>query len=268
MSELLTMYPAQANSPITTLTGALTAGQTSIAVADASVLPAAPNLLVIGGDTVYAETVLMTAKNTSTNMLTVTRAVEGSEFSWPAGSIVGRLFTALEHNILIENISALNEDKQEKQVGAAEGNFAGFDEYGNTADSGYAPGDFASSGHNHAGVYEPNGSVSSHNSSSSAHSSLFNQKAAKSTSTTVNLSASGWNTSGTYPTYTVSNASVTATNVVELVPVMTISKTALEAYMDAHIICTAQAIGSFTLTAYGDKPTVDIPLTMILRGDI
>ena len=67
MSELLTMYPAQANSPITTLTGALTAGQTSIAVADASVLPAAPNLLVIGGDTVYAETVLMTAKNTSTN---------------------------------------------------------------------------------------------------------------------------------------------------------------------------------------------------------
>ena len=268
MSELLTMYPAQANSPITTLTGALTVGQTTIAVADASVLPAAPNLLVIGGDTVYAETVLMTAKNTSTNMLTVTRAVEGSEFSWPAGSIVGRLFTALEHNALIYNISSLNEGKPDKPVSAVDGNLASLDGNGNIMDSGYTPDDFAVSGHNHTGVYEPSGAVSTHNGSASAHSTLFAQKAAKSTKTTVTLSASAWSTSGAYPTYTVSHSSITATKAVELIPATTISKTSLDAYMEANMICTSQSAGSFTLTAYGDRPTVDIPLTMILRGDL
>ena len=88
MSELLTMYPAQPNSPVTTLTGALTVGQTSFAVADVSVLPAPPNLLVIGG-TRSRRNRPDDSENTSTNMVTVARAMEGSEFSWPAGTIVG-----------------------------------------------------------------------------------------------------------------------------------------------------------------------------------
>ena len=155
MSELLTMYPAQPNSPVTTLTGALTVGQTSFAVADVSVLPAPPNLLVIGGDTPHAETVLMTAKNTSTNMVTVARAMEGSEFSWPAGTIVGRFFTAKELNDIITNITALNNGKAEKASVAQSGNYAALDENGNLIDSGTNNRTFALVGHNHDTDYMP-----------------------------------------------------------------------------------------------------------------
>ena len=76
MSELVTMYPAQANSPETSLSGALTAAGTTVNVVDGSVLPEAPNLLTIGADGSTAETVLMTAKNG--NVLTVTRAQNGT----------------------------------------------------------------------------------------------------------------------------------------------------------------------------------------------
>lgn len=76
MSELVTMYPAQAKSPETSLSGALTAAGTTVNVVDGSVLPEAPNLLTIGADGSTAETVLMTAKNG--NVLTVTRAQNGT----------------------------------------------------------------------------------------------------------------------------------------------------------------------------------------------
>ena len=68
MSELVTMYPAQANSPETSLSGALTAAGTTVNVVDGSVLPEAPNLLTIGADGSTAETVLMptTGKNITT----------------------------------------------------------------------------------------------------------------------------------------------------------------------------------------------------------
>ena len=61
MGELLTMYTPQNNSPYTTLEEAIGAGETSVTVADASVLPDAPNLLTIGTEE-NAEVVLMTAK--------------------------------------------------------------------------------------------------------------------------------------------------------------------------------------------------------------
>lgn len=155
MSELLTMYPAQPNSPITTLAGALSVGQTSFAVADASVLPAPPNLLVIGGDTTYAETVLMTAKNTTANMVTVNRALEGVQFSWPAGTIIGRFFTARELNVIINNITTLNQSKVEKLPASRAGNFAILDIDGNVYDSGTHPEFFSMNGHHHDERYHP-----------------------------------------------------------------------------------------------------------------
>lgn len=72
MAELVKMYPAQANSPETSLSGALTAAGTTVSVMDGSVLPDAPNLLTIGAGGNTAETVLMTAKDGNT--LTVERA--------------------------------------------------------------------------------------------------------------------------------------------------------------------------------------------------
>ena len=148
MSELVKMYPAQANSPETSLSGALTAAGTTVNVVDGSVLPEAPNLLTIGADGSRAETVLMTAKNG--NVLTVTRAQNGTTArSWSAGDVIARYFTAADQTAMQENIKKLNEGKAEKVSSPTAGNFAGLDASGNPTDSGKKPGDFAAASHTH-----------------------------------------------------------------------------------------------------------------------
>ena len=150
MSELVKMYPAQANSPETSLSGALTAAGTTVNVVDGSVLPEAPNLLTIGADGSTAETVLMTAKNG--NVLTVTRAQNGTTArAWSAGDVIARYFTAADQTAMQENIKKLNEDKAEKVASPTAGNFAGLDANGNPTDSGKKPGDFADASHTHTG---------------------------------------------------------------------------------------------------------------------
>ena len=153
MSELVTMYPAQANSPETSLSGALTAAGTTVNVVDGSVLPEAPNLLTIGADGSTAETVLMTAKNG--NVLTVTRAQNGTTArAWSAGDVIARYFTAADQTAMQENIKKLNEGKAEKAASPTAGHFAGLDASGNPTDSGKKPGDFANASHAHAGYAE------------------------------------------------------------------------------------------------------------------
>lgn len=148
MSELVTMYPAQANSPETSLSGAMTAAGTTVNVVDGSVLPEAPNLLTIGADGSTAETVLMTAKNG--NVLTVTRAQNGTTArAWSAGDVIARYFTAADQTAMQENIKKLNEGKAEKAASPTAGNFAGLDASGNPTDSGKKPGDFAAASHTH-----------------------------------------------------------------------------------------------------------------------
>ena len=150
MSELVTMYQAQANSPETSLSGALTAAGTTVNVVDGSVLPEAPNLLTIGADGSTAETVLMTAKNG--NVLTVTRAQNGTTArAWSAGDVIARYFTAADQTAMQENIKKLNEGKAEKAASPTAGNFAGLDASGNPTDSGKKPGDFADASHTHTG---------------------------------------------------------------------------------------------------------------------
>ena len=150
MSELVKMYPAQANSPETSLSGALTAAGTTVNVVDGSVLPEAPNLLTIGADGSTAETVLMTAK--SGNVLTVTRAQNGTTArAWSAGDVIARYFTAADQTAMQENIKKLNEGKAEKAASPTAGNFAGLDASGNPTDSGKKPGDFAAANHTHTG---------------------------------------------------------------------------------------------------------------------
>lgn len=150
MSELVKMYPAQAKSPETSLSGALTAAGTTVNVVDGSVLPEAPNLLTIGADGSTAETVLMTAKNR--NVLTVTRAQNGTTArAWSAGDVIARYFTAADQTAMQENIKKLNEDKAEKVASPTAGNFAGLDASGNPTDSGKKPGDFAAASHTHTG---------------------------------------------------------------------------------------------------------------------
>ena len=114
MTSLDTMYAPQANSPSTSTTGALSSSATSVTVLDASVLPSPPMLLVLGGDTENAETVLCTA--VSTNTLTITRAVEGTARAWDSSTSVARLFTAKDLKTVQDNITALNSGKAESSA--------------------------------------------------------------------------------------------------------------------------------------------------------
>ena len=88
-----------------------------------------------------------------------------------------------------------------------------------------------------------------------------------STKVNTTLSASGWSTE---KKYTISNANITATSAVELLPRENngITQAQMEALSGAMIVGGAQAAGSIQLVALGDKPTVDIPVTLIIRRDL
>ena len=161
MAQLKTMYNPQANTPETSLRGALAVDGTSVTVLDSSVLPDAPNLLTIGADTTTAETVLMTAKNGNT--ITITRGQDGTTpRAWAAGDVIGRYFTAYDQRAIQENIEELNDKKIEKPAAPVSGNFAAFDgTTGAIKDSGKKPGDFAAASHTHSGyVQKPTSTVS------------------------------------------------------------------------------------------------------------
>ena len=90
----------------------------------------------------------------------------------------------------------------------------------------------------------------------------------KFTSVKVNttLAASGWSSG----VYTISNENITVTCVVELLPRENngITQEQFEALAAAMIIGGTQAAGSIQLVALGDVPTIDIPITLIVRGDL
>ena len=88
-----------------------------------------------------------------------------------------------------------------------------------------------------------------------------------STKVNTTLSASGWSTA---KKYTVSNANITATSAVELLPRENngITQAQMEALSGAMIVGGTQAAGSIQLVALGDKPTIDIPVTLIIRRDL
>ena len=163
MAELAKMYPPQANTPETSLSGALTAAGTTVNVVDGTMLPDAPNLLTIGADGSTAETVLMTAK--SGNVLTVVRGQDGTTArAWSAGDVIGRYFTAADQKAMQDNITALNNGKTEKVTSPTDGNLVAFDgTTGKQKDSGKKPGDFAAASHTHSGYVEKVSSPASGN---------------------------------------------------------------------------------------------------------
>ena len=95
----------------------------------------------------------------------------------------------------------------------------------------------------------------------------WNAKADMSTKVNTTLYASSWSTA---KKYTVSNANITATSAVELLPRENngITQAQMEALSGAMIVGGTQAAGSIQLVALGDKPTTDIPVTLIIRRDL
>lgn len=88
-----------------------------------------------------------------------------------------------------------------------------------------------------------------------------------STKVNTTLSASSWTTA---KKYTLSNSNITATSAVELLPRENngITQAQMEALSGAMIVGGTQAAGSIQLVALGDVPTIDIPVTIIVRGDL
>lgn len=237
MAQLKTMYPAQANTPETTLAGSLTTTGTSVTVLDGSVLPDAPNYLTIGADSATAETVLMTAKDG--NDLTITRGQNGTAArAWGKGDIIGRYFTAADHDALRENIETLNTEKPDRVASPVDGNFVAFDgTTGAHKDSGKKAADFAAANHNHDGKADKvqgatagniagldgNGNLTdsgkkpgdfaaaSHSHAGYAEVKIF---------TNVSVAASAWGNDSTYGAYpfaaTITAAGVTTAHVPEV----------------------------------------------------
>lgn len=87
--------------------------------------------------------------------------------------------------------------------------------------------------------------------------------AAASTIATATLAANGWSNGA----YILTVSGVTATSNQEILPAVDITAEQLEALQGANIQDGGQAAGNITLKAYGDVPTIDIPIRVIKRGD-
>ena len=78
------------------------------------------------------------------------------------------------------------------------------------------------------------------------------------------LYASEW----TGNTYTLGVNGVTTTSVQEILPALNINDEQLEALQAANLIDAGQNTNAIILKAHGEVPTVDIPLRVLVRGEI
>lgn len=81
------------------------------------------------------------------------------------------------------------------------------------------------------------------------------------------LSSSSWTGDSAPYTYTLAVTGVTTTSNQELLPALNITSEQLTALQAANIQDGGQSADTIILKAFGDKPTVDLPIRVILRGD-
>ena len=85
----------------------------------------------------------------------------------------------------------------------------------------------------------------------------------------VTLSTSGWSGSSAPYSYTINNSSITDTNeAVEIAPNNSATDEQLIAYMDCGLCGGTISAGKIVLKAFGSKPEINIPIVMIIRGEI
>ena len=85
----------------------------------------------------------------------------------------------------------------------------------------------------------------------------------------ITLSSSSWSGSEAPFSYTVSNSNVTSTSkVVEIMPANGATNEQLQAYLNAGMCGGATGTGTITIKAFGEKPTTNIPITIVVRGEI
>lgn len=110
--RFMPMYPGRTNSPRTVLTQDISPGTTTIYVQDGSVLPDAPNLVVIGTDET-AETILYRIKIGNT----ISDVERGFDYSiprsWQQGTYVSRNHANYDQRAFIHNIQILGNIKDD-----------------------------------------------------------------------------------------------------------------------------------------------------------
>jgi uncharacterized protein YcfL len=101
------MYQPVPYSPVTEISAAIGAGDTTVTVDDGALLGDAPNIATIGASADVSETIAYGDKNG--NILSnVQRGIQGTAKSWSAGDPIARNFTALDQTNIQDNIKALN----------------------------------------------------------------------------------------------------------------------------------------------------------------
>lgn len=108
--SLTQMYPAMPGSPKTSLAEGISAVATSMTLDDASVLPSAPNICVIGAD---SDAEVVSYSSIVGNVVSgLVRGLGGTTASaWASNTMVARNFTSLDHNTFILNITDLDTRK-------------------------------------------------------------------------------------------------------------------------------------------------------------
>lgn len=85
---------------------------------------------------------------------------------------------------------------------------------------------------------------------------------------TKTIYSSSW-TNTTPSTYTISDAAIKSTSIVQIVPGYNITSTQIDAFVAAKAVLNASADqinGSIKLTAKGTKPSVDVPVILVISG--
>ena len=85
----------------------------------------------------------------------------------------------------------------------------------------------------------------------------------------ITLTTSGWSGSNAPYTYTVSNSNIVDnTESVEIAPNNSCTDAQLRAYMNCGFCGGTISAGKVVLKAFGKKPTINIPIVLIVRGEI
>jgi hypothetical protein len=89
--------------------------------------------------------------------------------------------------------------------------------------------------------------------------------ASGSSALSLTLASGSWS-SATPPTQTITATGVTASNNIIVGIGSGITSAQYDAACAAKLVCTAQGANSITMTAYGTKPTENIPISVVILG--
>ena len=93
----------------------------------------------------------------------------------------------------------------------------------------------------------------------------ISSRAAPSSALSLTLASGSWS-SATPAAQTVTAAGVTSGNHIVVGIASSITAEQYDAAAAAKLVCTAQGTDSITVTALGDKPTVNIPISVVILG--